>query len=127
MYSEEPGAGGPESVHGYYTDTALGSEGVLASEEIRAPALSLSHLIANSSTTMDQVQPGLFWDYGHVSQVEPVPGQVNEPDLSSIGLDLHFAVRRYLNLSFSVGWQLHKAPDGSNRTALGDFSTVAGL
>jgi hemolysin activation/secretion protein len=127
MYSEQLGAGGPESVRGYYTDTALGSEGVLVSEEIRVPPLSLSRLVAHSSRAVDEVQPGVFWDYAHVSQVEPVPSQVNEADLSSIGLDLHLAVGRYLNLSFDVGWQLHNAPGLTNRVALGDFSTVAGL
>lgn len=127
MYSEQLGAGGPESVRGYYTDTALGSEGVLVSEEIRVPALSLSRFIAHSSRAVDQVQPGLFWDYGHISQVEPVPSQINEADLSSIGVDLHLAVGRYFNLSFDVGWQLHNAPGLTNRVALGDFSTVAGL
>jgi hemolysin activation/secretion protein len=127
MYSEQLGAGGPDSARGYYTDTALGSEGALVSEEIRAPALSLSRLIAHRSRAGDEVQPGLFWDYAHVSQVEPVPDQVNEADLSSVGLDLHLAVGRYLNLSFDVGWQLHNAPGLTNRVALGDFSTVAGL
>lgn len=127
MYSEQLGAGGPESVRGYYTDTALGSEGVLVSEEVRAPALSLSHFIAHRSKAVDEIQPGFFWDYGHVSQVQPVPSQVNEADLSSIGLDMHFAVGRYLNLSFDVGWQLHTAPGLTNRVTLGDFSTVAGL
>lgn len=127
MYSEQLGAGGPESVRGYYTDTALGSEGALVSEEIRAPALSPSRLFARRSRAVDQVQPGLFWDHGHVSQVELVPDQVNAADLSSIGLDLHLAVGRYFNLSFDVGWQLHNAPGLTNRVALGDFSTVAGL
>jgi hemolysin activation/secretion protein len=127
MYSEQLGAGGPESVRGYYTDAALGSEGVLVSEEIRTPALSLSRLLAHSSRARDQVQPGVFWDYAHVSQPEPVPNQINEADLSSIGLDLHLAVGRYLNLSFDIGWQLRNAPGLANRVALGDFSTVAGL
>lgn len=127
MYSEQLGAGGPESVRGYYTDTALGSEGVLISQEIRAPSLSFSRLFGSNSWVKGEVQPGLFWDYAHVSQVQPVPDEVNRVDLSSVGLDLHLVSGRWLNLSFDIGWQLHKAPDGANRTALGDFSTVAGL
>ncbi len=127
MYSEQLGAGGPGSVRGYYTDTALGSEGVLVSQEIRAPALNLSHLLDHSSRAEDEVQPGLFWDYGHVSQVTAVPNQVSEADLSSIGLDLHLAAGRFLNLSFDIGWQLRRAPGISTRSALGDFSTVAGF
>ncbi len=126
MYSEQLGAGGPDSVRGYYTDSALGSEGVLVSQEIRVPALNLSHLIGQSSRTANQVQPGVFWDYGSVSQVQAVPNEVNQADLSSVGLDLHLAFGRYLNLSFNLGWQLRKAPGFSNRSALGDFSTVAG-
>jgi hemolysin activation/secretion protein len=127
MYSEQLGAGGPDSVRGYYTDTALGSEGVLVSQEIRLPALNLSRWMGRNSKTENEVQPGLFWDYGDVSQVEAVPNQVNHANLSSVGLDLHLALGRYLNLTFDIGWQLHRAPGFNNRSALGDFATVAGL
>ncbi|MGH9354727.1 MAG: ShlB/FhaC/HecB family hemolysin secretion/activation protein [Terriglobia bacterium] len=127
MYSEQLGAGGPGSVRGYYTDTALGSEGALLSQEIRGPALSFSRLFRNNSWVKGEMQPGVFWDYAHVSQAQPVPNEVSEADLSSIGLDLHLVASRYFNFNFDMGWQLHRAPGAGNRVALGDFSTVAGL
>jgi hemolysin activation/secretion protein len=65
--SEQLTGGGPGSVRGYYTDAAIGSEGVLVSQEIRAPALSLAKLFNQTWSIEDQAQFGAFWDYGHVS------------------------------------------------------------
>ena len=43
--SEQLGGGGVGSVRGYYTDTALGSVGILTNQELRLPAFSPSHLV----------------------------------------------------------------------------------
>ncbi|MBS0961302.1 hypothetical protein [Acetobacter thailandicus] len=75
--------------------------------EIRSPAFSLFKFIAPDISLYDTEQVGLFYDYGHVSQVHPIAQSVNEADLSSIGLDLHSAVDRYISLIFNVGWRLH--------------------
>lgn len=107
MYNNQFGLGGLYTARGYFTDTALGSEGVSVTNEIRSPAFSLSKFIAPNIPVYDTEQVGLFYDYGHVSQVHPIAQSVNEADLSSIGLDLHSAVDRYISFIFNVGWRLH--------------------
>src|SRR5262249_155053 len=90
--SEQLSLGGQDSVRGYDTDTALGSEGILVSNELRAPAVSLPGQI--------QLQPGVFWDWGYVNQVRTIQDTVNSATLSSLGLDLQVTLDRYLNLKF---------------------------
>ena len=127
MYSEQLGAGGPDSVRGYFTDTALGSQGVLVSQELRAPAFRLAHTLGQTLPIEDQEQLGVFWDYGHVSQVKAIPDQVNEADLSSLGVDLHATFDRYVNLSFDVRWQLRPSPGESKRGVFTDIAVLVGF
>jgi hemolysin activation/secretion protein len=125
--SEQLTDGGPGSVRGYYTDAAIGSEGVLISQEIRTPSISLSKLLNQTLPVDDQAQFGAFWDYGHVSQVTAVPDQVNSATLSSLGLDLHLTLDRYFDLRFDVGWQLRAAPGADGRSTFSDIAVTAGF
>jgi hemolysin activation/secretion protein len=127
LYSEQLGAGGIESVRGYFTDTALGSQGFLVSQEIRSPAFGLAQLLHIGKETSDSDQIGVFWDYGHVSQVRPVPGVTSQADLSSVGVDLHVTVDRYVDIKFDVGWQLRNVPGTARRGAFGDIAVVVGF
>ena len=124
--SEQLGLGGMGSVRGYFTDTALGSQGVLVSNEVRGPAFSLGDLAHLKAPVADTEQLGLFWDYGHTSQVSPIPNAVNEADLSSLGADLHASLNRYVDLAFDVGWQLRDAPDTDKRGAFSDINLTVG-
>jgi hemolysin activation/secretion protein len=119
LYSEQLGLGGAGSVRGYVTDTALGSDGILVSQELRAPEFSLFHLPGGARAT---AQCGAFWDDGHAGQ----PGGRDGHDLASIGLDLHAGLGRYINLSFDIGWQLRRPPGGPKRGAFTDLSAVIG-
>jgi hemolysin activation/secretion protein len=119
LYSEQLGLGGAGSVRGYVTDTALGSDGILVSQELRAPAISLFHLPGRARGT---AQVGAFWDYGHANQ----PGGQDGHDLASIGLDLHAGFGRYVSLSFDIGWQLRRPPGAAKRGAFTDLSAVIG-
>jgi len=125
--SEQLGAGGMGSVRGYYTDTALGSQGVLVSHEVRAPPLSLAGLLRGNARIDDQEQFGAFWDYGHVAQVRAIPDAVNEADLSSLGLDLHATLNRYVDVTFDIGWQLRAVPGSDKRGAFGDVAVLVGF
>jgi len=135
LYSEQLGAGGMDSVRGYYTDAALGSEGVLVSQEIRAPVVSFAELLHLKTPVTDQVQLGVFWDYGHVVQVQPIAGAVNAgdqgaayaADLSSLGVDLHAVLNRYVDVKFDLGWQLRALPGTDKRGAFGDVAVVVGF
>jgi hemolysin activation/secretion protein len=122
LYSEQLGLGGANAVRGYGTDTALGSNGVLVSQEIRAPAFSLGA----PWRLPDAEQLGIFWDYGHVAQVTPVPDALNHADLASAGVDLHASLGRYVSLSFDIGWQLRPPPGTAKRGGFTDLSVLAG-
>lgn len=130
MYSNQLALGGMQSVRGYDTDTALGSEGIVTQNEIRTPAFSLigltkfkSHIIPN-----DAEQLGVFFDYGHVSQVRPISGDINAADLSSVGLDLHTTMGRYVTLAWDVGWRLRDSPiNGGKGKAFADVSMNIGF
>jgi hemolysin activation/secretion protein len=124
LYSEQLGLGGGAGLPGYVTDTALGSDGILLSQELRAPAFSLSHLL--HMTLPDTEQLGAFWDSGHVSQVHPIYGAPGNADLASAGLDLHASLGRGTSLSFNIGWQLRPPPGTAKRSAFTDLSIVIG-
>jgi len=127
LYSEQLGAGGIDSVRGYFTDTALGSQGILISQEIRGPAFGLTKLLHVGGDVGDTDQIGVFWDYGHVSQVRPAPNLINAADLSSVGIDLHVTVDRYVDLRFDIGWQLRDVPGTNRRGAFGDIAVIVGF
>ncbi len=127
LYSEQLGAGGIDSVRGYFTDAALGSQGILVSQEIRSPAFGLTQLLRTGGEVGDTDQIGIFWDYGHVSQVRPVPGATGQADLSSAGIDFHVTVDRYVDLKFDIGWQLRNVPGTNRRGVFGDIAVVVGF
>ncbi|MFT8642890.1 ShlB/FhaC/HecB family hemolysin secretion/activation protein [Gluconacetobacter sp.] len=125
MYANQIGLGGLYTTRGYFTDTILGSEGVTVANEVHSPAWHLFR-------AQDLEQVGAFFDYGHVSQVRPIPNQINSLDLSSVGLDLHLQESSYLNLSFNIGWRLRSLPavkrnEGyGNKGAFGNISITVG-
>jgi hypothetical protein len=52
---------------------------------------------------------------------------VNEADLSSVGIDLHATLNRYIDAAFDVGWQLRDGPGTDKRGAFGDIAVVVGF
>ncbi len=126
MYSEQLGLGGISSVRGYTTDTALGSEGVLVSNELHAPSFSLARLANLHVPVADAEQLGVFLDYGHVTQVQAIPAAVNEVDLASAGFLLHSAIGRFADLAFDIGWRLRDSPTDGKRGGFGDISLTVG-
>ena len=125
--SEELAGGGPGSVRGYYTDTALGSEGELLSLEIRTPGFSPSGLLGLPLPVKSEAQLGAFWDYANLSQVQPIPDQQNTVDLASVGGDLSYALGRFISVNTSIGWQLRPPPGTTKTGAFGQVSLVAGF
>ena len=125
--SEELAGGGPGSVRGYYTDTALGSEGELLSLEIRTPGFSPSGLLGLPLPVKSEAQLGAFWDYANLSQVQPIPDLQNTVDLASVGGDLSYALGRFVSVNTSIGWQLRPPPGTTKTGAFGQVSLVAGF
>lgn len=126
LYSEQLGLGGAGTIRGTITDTALGSTGLLISQELRAPVFSLSHLLHLARPRPDTEQLGAFWDDGHVAQPHRIAATHNTADLASIGLDLHASLGPNASLSFDIGWQLRPPPGTTKRGAFTDLSVVVG-
>lgn len=125
--SEQLGGGGVGSVRGYFPDTALGSNGELGSLELRSPAFSPSSVLGRA--VGDQAQVGVFYDYASLRQpyypklTFPSAGNGTMPqDLASAGVLAHYAVGRFVDLNFDMGWQLRKTADEAR---LGNFAAVA--
>lgn len=121
-YSEQLAAGGLGSVRGYDPNTALGSEGFLLKTELNAPAFSV---ISGSGALTDQMQLGLFVDYGKVWQQRRLPDSPKNAELVSVGGKAHYTLGRYLDLEVDLGHQLQKAPFARDRdTRLAVMATV---
>ncbi|MEP9360907.1 ShlB/FhaC/HecB family hemolysin secretion/activation protein [Sphingomonas sp. KR3-1] len=108
--SEQLGGGGIGSVRGYDPNTALGSEGVLLSTELRSPAFSLL-----GKKIDDQLQLGLFVDYARLWQPTPYPDLPHHDELASVGFNINYSVGRYLDLQLQLGSQLIRAPFETER------------
>jgi hemolysin activation/secretion protein len=124
--SEQLAGGGPGSVAGYPTDTALGSNGELINMTIFAPAFSPSRLLGLHAFPDDQVQLGAFWDYANLYQDHAIPDQQNHVNLASTGLDLNYSAGQDVNVQFAMGWQLRNAPGTTKHGAFGQVSVVIG-
>lgn len=103
MYSNQLGLGGMRFARGYFTDTAMGSNGVALSMQLNSPTLHIKD-------GWDTEQAGVFFDYGYVSQVKRTPNGLNSATLGSVGIDLHAQLREYINIGFNVGWRLMPTP-----------------
>jgi hemolysin activation/secretion protein len=111
-YSEQLAAGGIGSVRAYDPNSALGSEGVLAKTELNAPAFSI---LAGKGEMTDQMQLGVFLDYGDVWQRRALPDSPRNTDLMSVGGKAHYTLGRYLDAEVDLGQQLKRAPFASDK------------
>lgn len=125
--SEQLGGGGVGSVRGYYSDTALGSKGVLFSQELRLPAFGLMKLIDRTSKLGDALQLGVFFDYAHLNQIDPIPNIQNRVILASTGFNAHYSASRYLDVQFDLGWRLKRVMAAPTRGAFGHVSVTVGF
>ena len=125
--SEQLGGGGVGSVRGYFADTALGSTGVLASQELRLPAFSLTQALLPGSRLGDRMQFGAFVDYAHLAQVSAIPDVRNRVTLLSAGGNVHYAFGRYLDVQADLGWRLKRTETAPHRGACAQISATIGL
>lgn len=125
--SEQLGGGGVGSVRGYYSDTALGSKGVLFSQEFRIPPFSLTGIAHPRSKVGDALQLGVFFDYARLDQIDPIPNMENKVDLASVGFNAHYSVSRYLDVQFDAGWRLERVMAAPERGVFAHVSVTAGF
>jgi hemolysin activation/secretion protein len=118
--SEQLGAGGPGSVRGYDVHAVNGSQGGLASFELRSPPLALSRTLGFD--VGEQWQALGFYDAGDVSDFHQQQGQPKHAFLESVGVGARLSLGRYLEAQFDYGWQLSKVPGASK---LGNLANVS--
>lgn len=123
--SEQLAAGGPGSLSGYDTDTALGSNGVLINQTITAPAFSPAALVGLHLPVADQAQLGAFWDYAHLYQDHQIPNTPDRVDLASVGVTLAYTTADHIDVQFAMGRQLHVAPGETKCGTFGQVSVMA--
>ena len=125
--SEQLGGGGVGSVRGYFADTALGSTGVLASQEVRLPAFGLTHLAMSGSRLGDQMQFGAFVDYARLNQITPISDVQNPVTLLSAGGNVHYSIGRFLDVQADLGWRLKRTATAPKRGAYLQVSATVGF
>lgn len=114
-YSEQLGGGGLGSVRGYDTNIALGSNGVVLSQELRSPSFSLSRAFGANGDLDDRLQLGVFVDYAKLDQPRSFPDLADEAELASVGLNAHYTIGRMFALQLEWGWQLRTAPGAAGK------------
>jgi hemolysin activation/secretion protein len=101
--SEQLNVGGIDTVRGYEEFVANGSEGVLASTEIRTPAVAAISRFLNDPALNDSVQGDVFIDYAKVSNVQDVPGAPTHETLASAGVGLRYEFTEHFSARVEVG------------------------
>lgn len=124
--SEQLAGGGPDSVSGYYTDTALGSEGEVINQTVYAPSFSPITLLNLHLPVQDQAQIGVFWDYANLYQHSPIPNMQPHEDIASVGIDANYTIDKNTNVQFAMGWQLRNTPGRVRRGGFGQVSLQLG-
>lgn len=121
--SEQLGAGGVDSVRGYDPRVANGSQGFLASTELRTPAYSpLKNLFG--ANVDDHGQLLAFYDLGYVAYKVDQQNLPGDATLQSLGIGARYSIGRYLEARFDYGWQLQTAPGATHRGNLANISVT---
>lgn len=115
--NEQFSQGGVKSVRGYYESQALGDDGFGATFEVRTP-----HLLSDSET-INELRLLAFLEGAHLRVQEPLPDQIDEVNLASIGLGVAVSARKQLQLSLDWGVALRE----NGEIEKGDDRLNAGL
>ena len=121
LASEQLGAGGTDSVRGYNPRSANGSQGILASLELRSPSYGPLQKLGIADDTGQLLA---FYDAGFVSDLHQQTGQAKSASLQSVGFGARYGIGRYLDLRFDYGWQLTKPPGATHTGNLADISVT---
>lgn len=121
LYTEQLVAGGPDLLRGYQTNSILGDEGVIVSNELRAPPLR--NLFRQPIGSLQFLG---FWDYGSLRGKEAVAGYDTTLDASSIGTGLRYSLRANVTAKFDFGWQLRSLPGIPGRGHIANIALVIG-
>ena len=113
--SEQMGGGGAGSARGYYSDTAVGSTGVILNTELRLAPFSPAALFSQDPAFGDSLQAGDFYDFVDVQQPDQVPGASPPARLESVGFLLNYSAGRNIDLAIDGGLQLRRGPNETKK------------
>ncbi len=119
LYTEQLATGG-DLLRGYDTNSILGDQGVVLSNELRTPSFH------KSETLFGEIQFLAFWDYAHVSTKNYVVDAVNRLNASSLGVGLRYNLRSNVTAKFDYGFQLIHLPNSDGKDQLAAFAIVVG-
>jgi hemolysin activation/secretion protein len=123
--SEALSLGGLDSLRGYDIYFIQGDKGWIVSNELRAPAFSITALTGGNNPWNDRIQFFVFHDIGRVWSIVPQFNEDASTTLASAGAGFHYTVDRYVDLRFDWGWQLtHIRLDPRPLGQRGDVSLV---
>lgn len=105
--SEQLGIGGHDTVRGYEEFAQLGDQGVIVNNELHF----LTRLFGLLPQPLDLFT---FYDYGLVSNVDLLPDERDNRDLSSVGVGLRFQYKSVLSFSLAYGHQLTAVEPGED-------------
>lgn len=120
--SEQLPAAGPGFVRAYYANAVLGSQGMLATQEIWAPPIGLPRLGRNQGS----LRVGGFVDAGMVGNPRRLPDEPRWVRTASVGVMGRYSLGQFVDLGFDYGTQLQQLPGQSQRESLGFLTVTVG-
>jgi hemolysin activation/secretion protein len=103
--NEQYGAGGADSVRGYYESQALADDGVTGNFELRSPSYA-QHL-----PHVRELRFLAFLDAAKLRVRQPLPGQASRYELYGAGVGFRIEGTQGLDASFDWAWPLRDATD----------------
>jgi len=106
--SEQLGFGGYDTIRGYDTRVVNADQGLILSNELRTPPMSLLSLVGWKTHPDDKLQFIGFVDYGLAADKKLLPGEDETTSLLSAGPGLRYGLASHLTVRADYGWQLRK-------------------
>jgi hemolysin activation/secretion protein len=107
---EQLGFGGYDTIRGYDTRVVNADQGLILSNELRTPPVSLLSLLGWKESPVDKLQFIGFVDYGLAADKHLLPGESATTALLSAGPGLRYALASRLTVRADYGWQLRNVP-----------------
>ena len=118
------GMGGANNVRGYEEREVSGDSGITGSVELRTPLVdnfipglkrSKEYRERNPDDwMMHRLQLIAFYDFGKVSNSNPVPGESKNEAFSSLGAGFRLGLTKYSQIKFDYGFPLAKTEESSS-------------
>ena len=116
LASEQLGFGGYDSIRGYDTRVVNSDLGVIVSNELRTPPVSLLGL-AGVKSASDKLQLLVFADYGLAKNKDLLPGEKARTRLLGVGPGLRYTISSHLSVRADYGCQLINDSDLGRKSA----------